>query len=225
MGLIEIKKEQQEIKQKLSDLKRGYNKERSKLIKAQKSLQNKEEFITSGGASSVIKISKYINVSVTNPIFIDPDTNNFKKLVDLLREQIADDYNFFIGGILCESVDFRGEVFCSHRPKNWFSKTQKDTKVAKISFDPSTPKEIFEELLIELNKGDVSLTSRKAKLNDFKEITVEIVPNRQALNFCYFLPKRFDVPSGIWLWRKDRYVFYFSNKKGHITHWENVIKK
>lgn len=225
MGLIEIKKEQQEIKQKLSDLKRGYNKERSKLIKAQKNLKNKEEFITNGGDSLIIKISKYINVSVTNPIFIAPETGNFKKLVDLLKEQIANDYNFFIEGTLCESVDFRGEVFCSHRPRNWFSKTQKDTKVAEISFDPSTPKEIFEELLIELNKGDVSLTARKAKLNDFKEITVEIVPNRQALNFCYFLPKRFDVSGGKWLWRKDRYVFYFSNKKGHITLWKNVIKK
>lgn len=225
MGLIEIKKEQQEIKQKLSDLKRGYNKERSKLIKAQKSLKNKEEFITSGGASAVIKISKYINVSVTNPIFIAPETGNFKKLVDLLREQIATDYNFFIEGTLCESVDFRGEVFCSHRPRNWYDKIQKDTKVAEISFDPSTPKEIFEELLIELNKGDVSLTPRKAKLNDFKEISVEILPNKQALNFCYFLPKRFDVSGGKWIWVKDRFVFYFSNKKGHITHWKNVIKK
>ena len=225
MGLIEIKKEQQEIKQKLSDLKRRYNKERSKLIKAQKSLKNKEEFITSGGASAVIKISKYINVSVTNAIFINPETDNFKKLVDLLREQIADDYNFFIEGALCESVDFRGEVFCSHRPRNWYDKIQKDTKVAQISFDPSTPKEIFEELLIELNKGEVSLTARKAKLNDFKEISVEIIPNRQALNFCYFLPKRFDVSGGKWLWQKDRYVFYFSNKKNHITHWKNVIKK
>lgn len=225
MGLIEIKKEQQEIKQKLSDLKRRYNKERSKLIKAQKSLKNKEEFITSGGASSVIKISKYINVSVTNPIFIDPDTNNFKKLVDLLREQIADDYNFFIEGTLCESVDYHGDVFCSHRPRNWYSKTQTDTEVAQISFDPTTPKEIFEELLIELNKGDVRLTAKKAKLNDFKEIPVEIVPNRQALNFCYFLPKRFDVSGGVWLWKEDRFVFYFSNKKGRITLWKNVIKK
>lgn len=225
MGLIEIKKEQQEIKQKLSDLKRGYNKERSKLIKAQKSLKNKEEFITNGGDSAVIKISKYINVSVTNAIFIDPKTDNFKKLVDLLKEQISTDYNFFLEGVLCESVDFRGEVFCSHRPRNWYDKIQKDTAVAQISFDPSTPKEIFEELLIELNKGEVSLTPRKAKLNDFKEITVEIVPNKQALNFCYFLPKRFDVSSGVWLWKKDRFVFYFSNKKSHITHWANVIKK
>lgn len=225
MGLIEIKKEQQEIKQKLSDLKRCYNKERSKLIKAQKSLKNKEEFITNGGDSAIIKISKYINVSVTNAIFIDPETDNFKKLVDLLKEQIADDYNFFIEGTLCESIDYHGDVFCSHRPRNWYSKTQKDTEVAKISFDPSTPKEIFEELLIELNKGNVSLTARKAKLNDFKEITVEIVPNRQALNFCYFLPKRFDVSGGKWLWQKDRYVFYFSNRKNHITHWKNVIKK
>lgn len=225
MGLIEIKKEQQEIKQKLSDLKRRYNKERSKLIKAQKSLKNKEEFITSGGDSAIIKISKYINVSVTNAIFINPETDNFKKLVDLLKEQIATDYNFFIEGILCESVDFRGEVFCSHRPRNWYDKIQKDTEVAKISFDPSTPKEIFEELLIELNKGDVTLTAKKAKLNDFKEVPVEIIPNRQALNFCYFLPKRFDVSGGKWLWQKDRYVFYFSNRKNHITHWKNVIKK
>lgn len=225
MGLIEIKKEQQEIKQKLSDLKRYYNKEHSKLIKAQKNLKNKEEFITNGGDSLIIKISKYINVSVTNAIFIDPETDNFKRLVDLLKEQIADDYNFFIEGALCESIDYHGDIFCSHRPKNWFSKTQKDTEVAKISFDPSTPKEIFEELLIELNKGDIILTSRKAKLNDFKEISVEIIPNRQALNFCYFLPKRFDVSGGVWLWRKDRFVFYFSNKKNHITIWKNVIKK
>lgn len=225
MGLIEIKKEQQEIKQKLSDLKRYYNKEHSKLIKAQKNLKNKEEFITNGGDSLIIKISKYINVSVTNAIFIDPETDNFKRLVDLLKEQIADDYNFFIEGALCESIDYHGDIFCSHRPKNWFSKTQKDTEVAKISFDPSTPKEIFEELLIELNKGDIMLTSRKAKLNDFKEISVEIIPNRQALNFCYFLPKRFDVSGGVWLWRKDRFVFYFSNKKNHITIWKNVIKK
>lgn len=225
MGLIEIKKEQQEIKQKLSDLKRYYNKEHSKLIKAQKNLKNKEEFITNGGDSLIIKISKYINVSVTNAIFIDPETDNFKRLVDLLKEQIADDYNFFIEGALCESIDYHGDIFCTHRPKNWFSKTQKDTEVAKISFDPSTPKEIFEELLIELNKGDIMLTSRKAKLNDFKEISVEIIPNRQALNFCYFLPKRFDVSGGVWLWRKDRFVFYFSNKKNHITIWKNVIKK